>query len=128
MQTLTVVIMKIADGVFNISPKGSIDSDTYEILQKKMDPVMHSTPKMIIFDMKEVVYISSMGLKAILDAKNKVEASGGALLLVNLQPQITKVFDIIKAIPSKNIFKSREELDQYLTEIQRQEIEKRKSS
>ena len=128
MHTLTVVIMKIAEGVFNVSPKGSIDSDTYEILQKKMDPMMRPTPKMIIFDMKEVEYISSMGLKAILDAKNKVEASGGALLLVNLQPQITKVFDIIKAIPSKNIFKSREELDHYLTEIQRQEIEKRKSA
>ncbi len=128
MQTLTVVITKIAEGVFSVSPKGSIDSDTYEILQKKMEPMMRPTPKMIIFDMKEVEYISSMGLKAILDARNKVESSGGALLLVNLQPQITKVFDIIKAIPSKNIFKSREELDRYLTEIQRQEIEKRKSA
>lgn len=128
MQALTVTITKIADGVFNVSPKGSIDSDTYETLQKKMETIMRPVPKVITFDMKEVEYISSMGLKAILDAKNAVETKGGMLLLVNLQPQITKVFDIIKAIPSKNIFKSREELDAYLTAIQRQEIEKRKSA
>ena len=38
---------------------------------------------------------------------------------MNLQPQIRKVFDIIQALPSLNVFESVEELDQYLAEMQR---------
>jgi anti-sigma B factor antagonist len=128
MPQLTVTAHKIADGVYNVSPKGSIDSDTYMTLQKKLGEIMRPTPRMIVFDMRDVDYISSMGLKVLLDAKNGVESGGGMLLMVNLKPQITKVFDIIKAIPSNNIFANREELDRYLADMQRKEIDKGKSA
>jgi hypothetical protein len=39
--------------------------------------------------------------------------------LTNLQPQIRKVFEIIQALPSLNIFESVEELDRYLAAMQR---------
>ena len=39
--------------------------------------------------------------------------------MVNLQPQIKKVFDIVKALPEQQIFTSIEEMDNYLKEIQR---------
>ena len=126
MPLLTVLISKIGNGVFNVSPKGAIDSDTYIILQNKMAETMKPAPRVIIFDMKGVDYISSMGIKVILDAKNTVEKANGMLLLLNLQPQITKVFEIIKAIPTDHIFADREEMDHYLAQIQRKEIEKRK--
>jgi anti-sigma B factor antagonist len=128
MLQLTVTANKIADGVYNVTPKGSIDSDTYMILQKKLGEIMRPTPRMMVFDMRDVDYISSMGLKVLLDAKNGVESGGGMLLMVNLKPQITKVFDIVKAIPSNNIFANREELDRYLAEMQRKEIDKGKSA
>ncbi|MGD2270109.1 MAG: hypothetical protein PVI06_06895 [Desulfobacterales bacterium] len=38
---------------------------------------------------------------------------------MNLQPQIKKVFDIINALPSMQIFASIEELDEYLDAIQK---------
>ena len=126
MPLLTVLISKIGSGVFNVSPKGAIDSDTYVILQNKMAEVMKPAPKVIIFDMKGVDYISSMGIKVILDAKNAVEKACGMLLLLNLQPQINKVFEIIKAIPTDHIFASQQEMDHYLAEIQRKELEKKK--
>jgi len=37
-----------------------------------------------------------------------------------LQPQIQKVFDIIKALPSQQVFSTMRELDDYLDRIQRQ--------
>ena len=43
---------------------------------------------------------------------------GGKLLLVNLQPQIKKVFEIIKALDGMNVFKEQEEMDDYLTAMQ----------
>jgi hypothetical protein len=38
---------------------------------------------------------------------------------MNLQPQIKKVFDIINAFPSMQIFASIEELDEYLDAMQK---------
>jgi anti-anti-sigma regulatory factor len=49
--------------------------------------------------------------------------SGGKIVLLNLHPQIRKVFEIIKALPSEQIFESVEELDQYLDTMQKGTIE-----
>jgi anti-anti-sigma regulatory factor len=48
-----------------------------------------------------------------------MEARNGSLLLVNVQPQVQKVFDIVKALPSQSVFKSVAELDEYLDYMQR---------
>lgn len=128
MLPLAVTVNKTGNGLFTISPSGSIDSDTYEMLEGSVESVFKSDPKALIFDMKGVKYISSMGIRVILTAKNRIEASGGSLVMLNLQPQIRKVLDIVRAIPSQNIFTSREELDSYLATIQRKEIDKGKVS
>jgi sigma-B regulation protein RsbU (phosphoserine phosphatase) len=44
----------------------------------------------------------------------------GKVVLLNLQPQIQKVFDIIKALPSQQVFSNMKELDDYLDRMQRQ--------
>ena len=41
---------------------------------------------------------------------------------MNLQPQIEKVFEIIKALPDQRIFKDIEELDRYLDRMQKKVI------
>lgn len=127
MPLLKVSVTRKSDGVSVISSSGSIDSDTYLILQKKVDEVMSQSPRVIVFDMKEVSYISSMGIKVILRAREMVEGGGGIMLMTDLQPQIAKVFDIVKAIPTQNIFSGIEEMDRYLASIQRKEIDKRKT-
>ncbi|MFH1189734.1 MAG: STAS domain-containing protein [Candidatus Omnitrophota bacterium] len=126
MPLLTVTINKNMEGVLTILPSGSIDSDTYEILDQNVDTAMKSAPRTLVFDMKDVKYVSSMGIRSLLGAKTKIEKLGGSLVMTNLQPQIRKVFDIVRAIPSQNIFTSREELDEYLTVIQQKEIDKNK--
>ena len=128
MAALTVSVNKIADGVFTVIPAGPIDTDTHTILQKKLDTILRPIPKVLIFDIKDVNYVSSMGITVIINAKETVEKSGGIVLLLNLQPQIQKLFDIIKAIPNTHIFSSRQELDRYLDAMQKQEIEKKRSA
>ena len=128
MAALTVSVNKIADGVFTVIPAGPIDTDTHTILQKKLDTILKPVPKVLIFDIKDVNYMSSMGITVIINAKETVEKSGGIVLLLNLQPQIQKLFDIIKAIPNTHIFSSRQELDRYLDVIQKQEVEKKRSA
>jgi anti-anti-sigma regulatory factor len=47
----------------------------------------------------------------------------GELALVNPQPQIRKVFDIMKLLPAMNVFANIQELDEYLARIQKRVIE-----
>lgn len=109
--------------VFTIS--GSIDSDTYKTLEEKVNPILDSSTKVIIFDMDGVEYVSSMGLNTIFKTQRGIEKLEGTFVMTNVQPQVRKVLDIVKALPSVKIFESMEEADEYLFRIQREDIERR---
>ena len=55
-------------------------------------------------------------------ARKVMKSNKGEVLLVNMQPQIEKVFEIIKALPDQRIFKDIEELDSYLDRMQKKVI------
>src|SRR5215471_17049147 len=116
---LYVHVQEKSKGIFTIYPEGSIDTNTYAILQSEIDKILPQSPRLIIFDMEEVEFISSAGIGVILIAEQSAKAQGGGAFMVHLKPQIKKVFDIVKALPKEQIFESMDELDQYLTEIQR---------
>lgn len=125
---LKVNVEKKKHDIFVVSPEGSIDSETYLDLENKLRPVIEASPKVIIFDMKLVEYISSMGIGVILTTKKAMDKSGGTAIMVNVQPQIKKVFEVVRALPGFNVFASIEEADNYLIRLQQQEMEKEKFS
>ena len=98
---------------------GSLDSNTSPLLETKLESVLASATTALVFDLAGLEYISSAGLRVMFIAKKAMDAKGGKVLLVNLQPQIEKVFEIIKAIPFMSVFQSYKELDDYLTHMQR---------
>jgi anti-anti-sigma regulatory factor len=59
-----------------------------------------------------------MGVRVIAKAQKEMKAYNGKVVLLNLQPQIRKVFDIIKALDGMNVFRSQEEMDEYLAAMQ----------
>ena len=69
--------------------------------------------------MKELEYVSSAGLKVIAKACRKMKEKSGAVAITGLQPQIEKVFDIIKALPDFGIFKDDAEADEYFDHMQK---------
>lgn len=118
---LKVKVETRAGGAYVIfHPEGSIDANTYTILGVEVDVVMKTPPNLIIFDLADVHYVSSAGVGVVLNAEKQMKSKGGKALLVNLKPQIQRVFDIVKAIPPGQIFQSVKELDTYLAEMQRQ--------
>lgn len=48
----------------------------------------------VLFDCKDLEYISSSGLRSVLNAHKQLKAAGGSLELVNLQPAVKSVFDL----------------------------------
>ena len=101
-----------------ISLAGSLDTDTAKQLQDKIDHEIDSTVHMIIMDLKRLEFLSSAGLRVIFKTKKYMDSHEGKFMLLNLQPQVRKVFDIIKALDGMNVFKSQEEMDEYLTAMQ----------
>ncbi len=101
-----------------ISLAGSLDTDTASQLQDKIDYEIDSTVHMVIMDLKRLEFLSSAGLRVIFKTKKYMDSHEGKFMLLNLQPQVRKVFDIIKALDGMNVFKSQEEMDEYLTAMQ----------
>ncbi len=116
---LTVEVAEKPKGVMTVSLTGALDSSTYQELSKKLEGVLIAGTKVLIFNMEKLEYISSMGISVILKARKYIEEHGESFLMVNLQPQIQAVFDIVNALPSTQIFRNLEEADAYLNAMQR---------
>jgi len=120
--TLTVTSHEKTPGVFVITPFGGIDITTSPILEKKVDQLIESGAKTMVFDMRDVDYVSSAGIRVVLKAQKAMKKRDGKLMMVNFQPQVRKVFEIINALPAQQIFSSIEEMDAYLDHIQQQTL------
>ncbi len=120
---LTVKSLEKMPGVHVVYPVGSLDTNTFEVLEKKLDYLIgEGKAKLITLDLAGLEYISSAGIRVVFKAKKQLQQRGGSFTIMNLQPQIRKVFEIINALPSLQVFASIEEMDNYLAEMQRQTI------
>jgi anti-anti-sigma regulatory factor len=59
-------------------------------------------------------------VRIILKAAKPAKAKGARVVVANRQPQITKVFEIVKALPDLQVFANDAEMDRYLQHIQTQ--------
>lgn len=122
---LEVTSRETEPGIIVIYPVGSIDSQTHDILQQFVDSILAETsPRVLVFDMAGVRFISSMGLRVVLRTRKTLRTLGAKLLLTRLNPQIKRVFDLVRALPQERIFASLRELDAYLAHMQRETLEK----
>lgn len=106
-----------------ISLAGSLDTDTAPQLEARVDESIDSSVTALILDMKDLEFLSSAGLRIIFMARKKMVSRNGRFMLLNLQPQVKRVFEIIKALDGMNIFKNREEMDAYLADMQQQVLD-----
>ena len=120
---LTVKSLERSPCVFTLSLVGSLDSNTYQVLEGRVDNLIREgEAKSINFDMAGVDYISSMGVRVIYKTLKDLRKREGHVTMMNLRPEIERVFRIVNALPSLQIFSSIQELDDYLAEMQRQTI------
>jgi anti-sigma B factor antagonist len=102
---------------------GSLDTDTAPQLQTRIDESIDSSVTALILDMKDLEFLSSAGLGVIFMTMKVLNSRKGKIMLLNLQPQIKRVFELIKALDGMNIFKDREEMDAYLANMQQQVLD-----
>ena len=111
---LGVYPIEKASGGFIFHLVGSLDMNSYLILEKKVELIIESAPEIIIFDMEHVHYINCRGLGVILRTIKQMKQRSRRVYLMNLQVQITEMFEIMNGLIPPWIFADAEELENYL--------------
>ena len=106
-------------GSVTVKLKGSLDTATAPELEQALAPVLATPVKDLVYDLANLKFISSAGLRVFSATRKAIKQNGGQTSFVNMQPQIQEVFEIIKALPGVAIFKNVAELDHYLAARQR---------
>jgi anti-anti-sigma factor len=99
---------------------GRLDTDTAPELDATLNRVLaNAGVTQLVFDLSRLDYLSSAGIRCFVRARKAIEPGGGHVAVVNPQPSVRKVLEIVKAIPEGGVFGSVAELDAYLDEMQR---------
>jgi anti-sigma B factor antagonist len=106
-------------GAVTINLTGSLDTATAPELERQLVPVLADPIKDLVFDLANLKFISSAGLRVFSQTRKQLRERGGQASFVHMQPQIQEVFEIIKALPGIGIFKDLAEFDKYLAARQR---------
>jgi anti-anti-sigma factor len=114
----------VRSGGHRLVLSGRLDSNTAPQFEDSVGNVLDAPPTILVLDMADLEYISSAGLRVVFRLQKAVKGVDGEVLMVNLQPPVRKVFEIIDALPSLSVFSSIAELDDYLDHMQAKEAEK----
>lgn len=106
-------------GAVIVKLNGSLDTATAPDLERQLAPVLAGPARDLVFDLANLKFVSSAGLRVFSMARKQLKERGGQASFINMQPQIQEVFEIIKALPGIAIFKDVAELDRYLAVRQR---------
>jgi anti-anti-sigma factor len=98
---------------------GSLDTATAPELERRLAPVLARSVLEIVFDLADLTFVSSAGLRVFSMVRKQLKERGGLVHFVHMQPQIREVFEIIKALPGMAVFKDVAEFDAYLAARQR---------
>jgi anti-anti-sigma factor len=113
------VFRKEDSGLLVLQLKGSLDTKTYQQLSDIARQQIGKASRGMVLDLASLDYISSMGISAILQVRQMLEAAGAKLMMSNVPRHIDQVFQIVKALPDVKVFESMEEADCYFLEIQK---------
>ena len=99
---------------------GRLDTNTAPELDAALNRVITNTrTARLVFDLSQLEYLSSAGIRCFVRARKAIEPGGGQVAIVNPQPSVRKVLEIVQAIPPGGVFESLAELDAYLDQMQR---------
>ena len=76
-ESILVITENISEGVCKLIAKGRIDSDSADILLEKLETMLNNGEKVIILNMSQIEYLSSIGIRVILKIFKQVTEAGG---------------------------------------------------
>ena len=106
----------MSDELQVLRPQGRLDSDTSPELARQASEVIGRGGRRLLLDLKDLYYISSAGLRAVLSAAKEMTAVGGRLAISSPNNDVTEVFDISGFVSVVEVHRSAESARQRLLE------------
>ena len=117
---LDIEITEVGYGGRRVSLRGRLDTETAPTLEDRLRPLLESPGvTAALFDLAGLEYVGSAGIRILVKVRKTLESRGGGVAVAHLQPSVRQVFDIVKALPSTDVFDTDAELDAFLDAAQR---------
>ena len=88
-----IIINKKQDGEkLTVQMAGRLDTQTAPQLEAELKEGLNGV-KELVFDLKEVEYISSAGLRVLLSSQKQMNKQG-EMVIRNVRPEIMEIFDV----------------------------------
>ena len=111
--------INIEDPVVTYSLAGRITSDTdFEELEKVVFDHLNQNYFRIIFDLAELTHTNSSGIGFFMRTLTKARIMGGELVLVKIEGNVKKIFEIAKLDEVYTIYTNKEEALNHFKQIQ----------
>jgi len=85
---------KEENGVVFITICGRLDADSSPEAEKVVKEVLEQPTDRLLFDLGELEYLSSAGLRVLLSAAKEMKRRGGKIVLCSLNPFVKEIFEV----------------------------------
>ena len=88
------IIQKEEYGITCLKIKGRMDAAVAIETEQAVDKILEENNKRLLFDLGDLEYLSSYGLRIILKVAKKIKMMEGKIILCSLIENIKEIFDI----------------------------------
>ena len=92
-----------------VEVKGRIDSNTAKAFGERLTSLINAGRGRLVVDLKQIIYISSAGFRALLVAGRLADETKGTLALCGLSAELQRLFDLGAFTDLFTIYGSRDE-------------------
>ena len=94
MIKVTITDKGAADKI-SVKISGELNSEVIEEFNSQISPAFDGAGRGVVIDCCELKFISSAGLRSILQLNKKAKADGGSVTLTGVSPDIRQVLDLV---------------------------------
>lgn len=84
----------VENGILNIAIKGRLDAATAPVAEGEINKMLAGEENRLLFDLSELEYLSSGGLRVILSAAKEIRRRDGKVVLAALKPYVYEIFEV----------------------------------
>ena len=88
------VLTAVEDGVAQVTIRGELDLDRADEVANQLSELSGQGATSVIVDVTGLSFIDSSGLRALLSAREQLEAGGATMQVTNLSPAVERVLDM----------------------------------
>ncbi len=98
-------------------PSGMVDGTKAIQFRQEIQKLLQTNPKVIVIDFKDVTFMDSSGLGALVLSLKTVRAAGAKLFLCSVNEQVMMLLELTDMHKVFRIFESREELEKNIMNV-----------